>query len=61
MFELCILFRFNFPCEKAVTGDGINLAMLKVLNREEIQFSLHLYDLLWHGSYLEHVFRLLQG
>lgn len=54
MFELCILLGFNFPCEEAVTGDDINLAMLKVLNREEIQFSLHLYD-------LQHVFPLLQG
>lgn len=61
MFELCILLGFNFPCEEAVTGDDINLAMLKVLNREEIQFSLHLYDLLWHGSYLQYVFPLLQG
>lgn len=47
MFELCLVLGFNFPREKVVTGDDINLVMLK-----EIQFSLHLYDLLWHSSYL---------
>lgn len=58
MFKLCIVLSFNFPCEQVVTGDDIHLVI--VLNREEIQFSLHFYGLLWHGSYLQYVFLRLQ-